>query len=191
MGTYGCRREKGTKDIEFFQKEMGWEKEDGSYCRILDNGRKGNVVYLKVETNTPKNQTERFILVCVTHWYRNEYFNFAYKPMEEDMGPMYWDCPLRLFDDLTEPKTDTAKEWRERVRACHTKKSPIPKFGQVIKFEHPIRFTDGFEGDTFRVVRYGVKAKVYIGENDKRYRISGVRERKFEVLEHDAQPCAS
>ena len=47
--------------------------------------------------------------------------DWAYKEISEDMGPCYYDCPLHFLDDLTEPTSDHARGWRERVRRHHHK----------------------------------------------------------------------
>jgi hypothetical protein len=180
MGWYGCERPRGTKDIDFFQKECGWEKED-SYCRILDAARNGSTVYLKVEVKHD-NKVERYALVCLTRW-SQDFFNFTYKPIEESMGPCDYHCPLRILDGLTEPANEYAAEWRKNVREWHKKKKAPPKFGNVIKFASPIRFTDGFEGDEFEVIRYGRRAKRYLSkQNGRRYCITNVTDREFEVV---------
>lgn len=47
---------------------------------------------------------------------------YAVKPMEESVGPYYYDCPISVFDKLDplpDDAFDNAREWREQVQAFH------------------------------------------------------------------------
>ena len=41
---------------------------------------------------------------------------WAYKAIEENMGPNYVNCPLSYLDGLSEPESSYAGPWRERVK---------------------------------------------------------------------------
>ena len=43
----------------------------------------------------------------------------GYKPMSEEMGPYYHDCPKRILDAADPTTNETANEWRA---ACHAKR---------------------------------------------------------------------
>jgi hypothetical protein len=40
---------------------------------------------------------------------------WGYKDMNEDMGPFYYDCPLKLLDVAGAPPTEDAAKWRAEV----------------------------------------------------------------------------
>jgi hypothetical protein len=42
---------------------------------------------------------------------------WGYKPMDEDMGPYYFTCPVSYLDQADPPSTDNSREWRDKVRA--------------------------------------------------------------------------
>jgi len=52
---------------------------------------------------------------------------WGYKDMSEDAGPYCYDCPLSLLALCSEPTSDYAKEWREKVRAYHARRKALPK----------------------------------------------------------------
>jgi len=45
--------------------------------------------------------------------------DWGYKPIEEEMGPCYYNCPLKYLNTVTKY---TNEEWREGVRSYHAKK---------------------------------------------------------------------
>jgi len=51
----------------------------------------------------------------------------GYKPLSEDMGPYYWDCPKKFLKNLTAPMGEYSKTWRERVLARYKKPLTIVK----------------------------------------------------------------
>jgi hypothetical protein len=64
------------------------------------------------------------------------------------MGPCESDCPAAILDELTETDSTYASEWRARCRANLVRRKlerakPVPKPGQTIVFDEPIRFNDG------------------------------------------------
>lgn len=45
---------------------------------------------------------------------------WGYKSISEDMGPTYYDCPLRLIEKMPPPTNEYSREWREKVQKHHT-----------------------------------------------------------------------
>jgi len=118
--------------------------------------------------------------------------NFGYKDMSECMGPVEADCPARILARLSpleecypagSNSLKWASDWRERCRLNleRAKASKALKPGTKIKFEHPIKFTDGQTIDTFEVFNRG-KAVRFKDEWGSTYRISGYKQRPFTVL---------
>lgn len=90
-------------------------------------------------------------LVVRTQYAKN-YYNFGYKAMSENEGPGYYDCPAKVLDLLTPTDVVFANDWRSKCRANIASKASVPKIkhGAVIQFAKPLKFQNGYEGDTFR-----------------------------------------
>lgn len=48
--------------------------------------------------------------------------NWAYKPMDESMGPYYYDCPRSLLDAVPDPQFGCSTKWRESCKAHQERK---------------------------------------------------------------------
>ncbi len=139
---------------EFLKKEFTWEREDGLYCRVLDCA----VVhlceaYLAIERGDATGPKEVFAVVCLLQYRPNDYYNFGYKDMDEDMHPYHYNCPERILKLLTPTDNPSAKEWREECwkRLRKRKERPRLQKGKVIQFEEPIPFSSGRRESTFRI----------------------------------------
>jgi len=53
-----------------------------------------------------------FICLFKLSSYRGDW---GYKPIDESMGPCYWDCPVSLIQQADPPTTEYATQWRSRV----------------------------------------------------------------------------
>lgn len=67
----------------------------GEWYGVIDNGK------------------DRFVLV-VLFWHEGG--ELWVKPMGETEGPFYYNCPMRLIEQLTPPINELSAEWREKVR---------------------------------------------------------------------------
>jgi len=57
---------------------------------------------------------------------------WGYKNMSEDVGPLYYSCPLSYIDEADPPVNETAREWREKVREkAGEPREPIIKVREV------------------------------------------------------------
>ena len=79
-------------------------------------------------------------VVFLTAVDRNEYFNFSYKDISEDMGPCESKCPVSILKLLSPTDSEWANEWRARCQEYAEKqKSPnalrnLP-IGAVIRYK--------------------------------------------------------
>lgn len=115
MGTYGLHKPHGQSFRETLEKEFDSEFHKVIDCSII----KRKVAYLACKSIHPKTKKETvYALVCKLDFLpnTNEWCNFYYKPMEEDMGPYYFNCPKRILDLLSPTDSKTANEWRESCR---------------------------------------------------------------------------
>lgn len=92
---------------------------------------------------------EYFGEVILTQRRRGE---FGYKNIGEDCGPYYFDCPVRILDELDRiapvPEDSTAAGWRVRCRAKHAERRARARTqwapGQRVRFSPP--------GDVFELI---------------------------------------
>lgn len=121
-----------------------------------------------------------------------DYWNFGYKDMDESMGPVYYNCPARILDLLTEPVNETAREWRQRCRERLKRKERARQLrpGVVVRFRAPLHFTDGRVADTFKVVevvRRG-RRRLLFESGGWLYQIRSLDRLEWEVLPPQGAP---
>ena len=127
-------------------------------------------------------------MVILTEKRREDPDWIYYKNMGETVLPYYFDAPKSLITTLNalgEPYNDNAKQWRERCLANASFKKPKLKFGDVVKFTHPMSFsfpTGRIEEDTFTYVEYGKKRNVFKTRQGNICLISKLNNREFTVL---------
>lgn len=63
-----------------------------------------------------KETGEVYAVVVLTHVDRNGYCNFGMKWMDEECGPLYYDCPETILRELSPTTNKYALEWREKCR---------------------------------------------------------------------------
>lgn len=76
---------------------------------------------------------------------------WGYKDMDETAGPVECEAPAKLLDLLSPTTHEYALDWRQRCRSHAARTGRRLKAGDVIRFPEPLRFSDGSEGQTFRV----------------------------------------
>lgn len=54
--------------------------------------------------------------------------DWGYKGVSEDMGPYQLDCPISFLQQASDPQSEYAKEWREKVMAAHQDKRSRPDY---------------------------------------------------------------
>lgn len=89
----------------------------------------------------PENEQTVFAVVFLTSVDMSDYYNFAYKDMDESALPYYFDCPKSILDTLSPTDDKDANEWRkrcyERIKQSNEGKS-ISKLpiGSIIRFQY-------------------------------------------------------
>ena len=119
-----------------------WEDESRK-VEVLKSSMVGSTYYAAVKSFNKTNGYECVVAaVCLTSTNNKDYYNFAYKGMDETCGPHKYDCPKGILDLLTPTESEYANEWR---KACYEnlaqKKNPnsfnkLP-VGTVIKVVMP------------------------------------------------------
>jgi hypothetical protein len=123
--------------------------------RVLKSALNGmRVYYAAVEHESLVTGAKSvFAAVCLVRYNLRdkEGYIFGYKDMDESMGPCESECPASILALLTPTDSGYANEWRKCCQAWLTR--PKPKFGDTLKFEEPVRFSDGAWRDTFTLVK--------------------------------------
>ena len=169
-------RDKGVSNDEFFTKEFDMATRGQA---IVASATIKRTYYAAIRNA----DGETWALVCLLQWVPRDYFNFGYKDIDETMGPNESEAPARVLDALTSTTSEWANEWRTRCRENLARKQATPtvKTGDVLRFAHSFKFTDGSEHSTFTFVTRNT-FKVY-GRN---YRLpANWKGFAFEVTGHD------
>lgn len=191
MGWLFYHREKGESNLDHFRRELGVGD------RLIDGATKNGVFYgaLRVggdasSYKTASGKEEVTALVVLLRWNRGEY-NFGYKDMDEAMGPGYAECPEKILKLLSPVEaiygeageTGSARyatDWREECYAAIRKRKESAKVkpGMTVKFAEAVKFTSGAELDTLTFE----KRDTFRDEYGRRYRVSGWRNRRYELV---------
>jgi hypothetical protein len=103
----GASREETISDLEQNIRDSGYE--------ILDRSKKSGVIYHAVQKGE-----KSFVLVTTIRKQGSDYWT---KNMGEDMGPCYFDCPIRLLEMTKGFANSYSVNWRNAVRDYHKKRS--------------------------------------------------------------------
>jgi hypothetical protein len=123
---------------KFFEQEFNTDKH-----LVLDCKVKNRVAYIALK-NLEENKV--VAMVCILEFKNGE---FAYKDMDETVGPCYYECPESILKLLTEPLNDYSKAWREK---CWQRINNKLEKGSIIKFQEKFVFRSGLNEDTFKVL---------------------------------------
>ena len=114
---------------------------------VLKSSMVGSTYYAAVKrtkfaTDTTPEDVRVFAVICLTSTNMKDYYNFAYKDMDESCGPGDCDCPKSILDLLSPTDNEWANVWRkacyERIEKKKSKNSfsKLP-VGTVIKVTMP------------------------------------------------------
>ena len=121
---------------------FNWEDENRK-CEVLKSSMVGSTYYAAVRSLNKTNGYERVCAaICLTSTNAKDYYNFAYKDMDETCGPYKYDCPIGILNLLTPTENEYALEWRKKCyekldrKKSKTSLSTLPE-GSVIKVVLP------------------------------------------------------
>lgn len=118
-------------------EQMGGETDAGKW-EVVKSSMRGSVYYAAIRrTDKQSGESRIFGCVCLTSVDSNDYFNFSYKSMSEDMGPNESKCPLSILSLLSPTESEWALEWRKRCRENAKDKNSLGllPIGAEIEFE--------------------------------------------------------
>lgn len=155
MGWTVTHKARGTSVRTFFEGEFNTDWPDGRIGRVIDCAAFLHEAYIAFEKTHPDGHREVSAIVCLLRQTRDvDYYNFGYKDMPEDMGPIAHNCPERILNLLTPTDNEYALEWRRKCWVNIEKRkhrAPLRK-DTVIRFKERVLFSGGTQEDTFRVL---------------------------------------
>ena len=112
------------------------------HFKVLKSCIKGKIYYAAVQSlkrfdgkneageyvYTPIENGPVWAAIFIVETNSKDYYNFAYKDMDETMGPLYNDCPESILKLLSETDNELALAWRkacreeQKIRKNHTQK---------------------------------------------------------------------
>lgn len=114
---------------------------------VLKSSMVGSTYYAAVKktkfaTETEPELSKVFAAICLTSTNMKDYYNFAYKDMDETVGPYQCDCPKGILDLLSPTDNEYALQWRQACRdnlAAKKKPNALNKLpvGTIIQVTMP------------------------------------------------------
>lgn len=103
---------------------------------VLKSSMVGSTYYAAVKrtkfaTETEPELSQVFAAICLTSTNMKDYFNFAYKDMDESCGPYQCDCPKGILDLLSPTENEYANEWRKQCYENLAKKKNPNAFNKL------------------------------------------------------------
>lgn len=97
----------------------GYTSETGTFCKALRHCCRGSVLYVLWEIKTINGITQRYIGIYLLRGHKD---GWGYKPMDESMGPFYYECPLSYIEEAGPTEDKGSNQWRELVKRHHENK---------------------------------------------------------------------
>jgi hypothetical protein len=162
--------------------------------RVLRSTVRAGAYYAACQSYTAEGDIRTFAIVCLVRWNPGARSGeeFAYKDMDETMGPYKYDCPASILNLLGPPGNDYAAEWRAACRqrlALTTRARPAP--GDTLVLAEALTFTDGIAERSFRVFRSGRKTLLRRASDGVGVRISSLMSRAWTLVPAATPPASS
>jgi len=145
-------------------KILTWEVNTRS-CNVVKSYMKGNIYYAVINfKNTETNFDIKTAVVFLTHYYpKAKNFNFAYKDMNEDEYPFYYDFPESYLELLSPTTNPNAIRWREECHKHNLTKKRLSKLkkGDIIEFQSPFDTATINRGQTIRAYKHSKNCFIY------------------------------
>lgn len=115
--------------IEEVTSSVHW----GKKFNILNQSLRGNNLWVLVEYAEGDRKGNQFISLFLLSKFDEGY---AYKDLDESCGPYYYNCPLSFIKSAEIAGgylSETAKDWREKVKSFHKQQSEKRQKAQSLK----------------------------------------------------------
>ena len=175
----------------YLDAQFSYDRRDvdgkGRALRVVASSCLRNKVwYAAVTPSTDGIDEPTIAVVCLVSWNprAKDGYVFAYKDLDETMGPHEAECPERILALLGDTDHPSALDWRRRCLDRLARRAAQPlEDGMHIRLAHAVRFTDGHEGTDFIVHKRGRKiALAKPGSGYAGYRISGLRNLAWTIV---------
>ncbi len=126
-----------------------------------------------------------FAVVCLVRWTprAKDSYVFAFKDMDETVGPYEDDCPERILALLGETDDPAALNWRRRCIRNLARAARKLEDGMRIRFASPIKFVDGHEGTDFVIRKQGRRTALALTDSGPaRYRVNNLAKMTFSIV---------
>ena len=169
---------RSTEEIkEFLVRE--WE--GSGHYKVIECSKVGNIVYQAVKS---LENGEVFASVTITSFEQGEFF---WKVITEDMGPVYYNCPQKILNNLSPTKNKYALSWRAKCENVAISKRAKFTDGDILLFEEEISFPNGYKSDKFVLCKDGrielfSKYTKGIKLKQPEFRITKWKELKFTIV---------
>lgn len=168
MGWIYTEKDSSMSVKEFFEMEFG-----GQHTRVFDCAVVGlRTAYVALESTAGGTKEPAVVaVVCHLDYAHSDRFNFGYKDVGEEDGPVEDECPERILDILSPTTCEYALDWRSRCkhRIEKRKSRPSLKTGSHLLLDSPIEFADRRSRDVFYIAdarrrrfiaRDGIRCKI-------------------------------
>lgn len=150
MGTYG-----GYSSRNELVHEVTATYENDQQIQIAEkkffSGNDLWVLFRRTSKMAPTDIERFIVLFKISRWGAGDW---AYKPIEESMGPFEYTCPLSFIEAAQHPFPNGYPEgygdWRTKVRAFHARKNQKIGVGDIVKLTN---------GKEYRVIEVGRKLR--------------------------------
>lgn len=175
----------------YLDAQFSYDRRDasgkGNAMRVVASSCLRNKVWYAAATPSTDGIDEPTVaIVCLVSWNprAKDGYVFAYKDLDETMGPHEAECPERILALLGDTDNPSALNWRRRcLDRLATRASRPLEHGMHIRLPHAIKFTDGHEGTDFIVHKRGRRIALAKPESGyPAYRISGLRDMAWTIV---------
>lgn len=171
---------------EYFETSGCFKGVNGHEFKLLKiKVIKMRTAYCAVWHKSPDGKEHVFGTVILLNYAPSDYHNFGHKEIEESMGPYEAHCPADILDLLSPTDNTYALEWRAKCRANLEKKAGL-KSGTLIRFEHPLKFTNGDSVQELIYLKVGRKIRFQNPQTGTKYCIGGFDRMQYQVVEQTA-----
>ncbi|MDT0576382.1 hypothetical protein RM533_09300 [Croceicoccus sp. F390] len=185
MGMGGHETPKAYLDAQLTYERRAEGDKPFQGLRVLKSVYSGSAYYAAAERYDEKGaRIYVTAIICLVRWNPRaaDGYIFGYKDMDETVGPSEATCPRSVLALLSPTLHPFALDWRRRCYRLLALKERRVNDGDLIRFPEPMRFTDGSEHREFRIRREGKKAVLTLTDGRGRFKISGLLERRFEIV---------
>jgi hypothetical protein len=116
-----------------------------------------------------------FIAVVLTEKHNGRW---SYKDMTEHSHPYFYDCPLSMLDAADPPEGDSAKEWRETVRARAALKAEKLAAAAALEPGQKVRIY----GKIYLILRRGNRRAHWIVQGEEDGKLYAVKTADMEII---------